>query len=169
MNSGPSEFTDLSPFGSSTTLSFENGTLPTLRDGDSFSDNVTSNDQLVQDPAEDEPEPEPESQDHQPNYTEEEDDPLGVKKLALSFDYLVYQITEKVQSLALQTEDTVKYKKQVAETQLNEVEESITSLNKLLKACEDLDNDFTKLEQISLIVTDFKTRIRQLESYFKKV
>lgn len=108
-----------------------------------------------------------ESEEVEFKYNEEEDDPLGVKKLALSFDYLVYQITEKVQDLALQTEETVKYKKKLTEDQLNVVDESVLKLKALLDDCKKIDDDFTKLEQISFIVSDFKKRIRKLENYFK--
>ncbi|CCH45490.1 hypothetical protein BN7_5072 [Wickerhamomyces ciferrii] len=97
------------------------------------------------------------------NYNEEEDDPLGVKRLALSFDYLLYKITEKVDSLAQQTELSVLSKKNQVDVQLIDVENSMNNLKNLIKNCDELDNEFSMVEQINYIVNDFKHRIADLE------
>lgn len=102
------------------------------------------------------------------SYVEEEDDPLGVKKLALSFDYLMYKISEKMEALSRQTEASVVSRKDEADKELVEIEESMNNLKELIKKCEDLDNDFTRIEQISVIVTDFKQRIKALEANAKR-
>ncbi|ODQ60466.1 hypothetical protein WICANDRAFT_12805, partial [Wickerhamomyces anomalus NRRL Y-366-8] len=98
---------------------------------------------------------------------EEEDDPLGVKKLALSFDYLLYKISEKMEVLAQQTESSVISRKDEAERELLDVETSANNLKDLIQKCDNLDNDFTMLEQISIIVSDFKQRIKNLELQIK--
>lgn len=102
------------------------------------------------------------------SYVEEEDDPLGVKKLALSFDYLMYKISEKMETLSRQTEASVISRKDEADQDLIEVEQSMENLRELMMKCDDLDNDFTRIEQISVIVADFKQRVKALEALAKK-
>ncbi len=109
----------------------------------------------------------PEDPQLESEYVEEEDDPLGVKKLALSFDYLLYKISEKMEVLAQQTESSVISRKDEAERELLDVETSANNLKDLIQKCDDLDNDFTMLEQISIIVSDFKQRIKNLELQIK--
>lgn len=109
-----------------------------------------------------------EPQEHlESNYVEEEDDPLGVKKLALSFDYLLYKISEKMEGLAQQTEASVISRKEEADRELVDVESSMGYLKALIQKCDELDNDFSKIEQISVIVGDFKERIKDLEPKIK--
>jgi len=102
------------------------------------------------------------------NYVEEEDDPLSVKKLALSFDYLMYKVSEKMGALAQQTETSVVSRKDEADKQLIDIETSMNNLKLLIRKCDDLDADFTMIEQIGFLVTDFKERVKSLEAQIIK-
>ncbi|CDR38890.1 CYFA0S02e07998g1_1 [Cyberlindnera fabianii] len=100
-------------------------------------------------------------------YDEEEDDPLGVKKLALSFDYLMYRICTKMEAIAEKTELAVCEKEAEVNQQLVDAENSMERLRELMKACDDIEMEFAKLEQIGMFVQEFKDRIDSLEKYYK--
>ncbi|ODV98383.1 hypothetical protein PACTADRAFT_31778 [Pachysolen tannophilus NRRL Y-2460] len=92
-----------------------------------------------------------------------EDDPLGVKQLALNFDYLMYKISDRVKSLSEQTEDSITFQKNNYESDVARINMNLLKLNRLLKDCQELMNEFNKIGQIGLIAQDFKKRIIEIE------
>lgn len=108
----------------------------------------------------------PQEEEH--SYNEEEDDPLGVKRLALSFDYLLYKIQDRVTQLAEQTHLSVERTVGDAEEQLVLVEESITRLRALTRTCDEIETEFLGVEQIGVIVREFTNRLDALERFYRR-
>lgn len=102
-----------------------------------------------------------------PAYNEEEDDPLGVKKLALSFDYLLFKIKERVEGLAEQTLLSVQNTRDGTDLQMVDVAKSINKLKECQQSCRQLSDEFMMIEQIGHIVEGFRGRLALLEKEFR--
>lgn len=103
----------------------------------------------------------------------EGDDPLEIKKLAVSFDYLMYKIKDRVTSLAERTFEAVSAKHQWINSdylgkQLD-VSGQLEEIDGILQACDAVENQFMRLEQLELFVADFGRRIAKLEEMQKLV
>lgn len=103
----------------------------------------------------------------------EDDDPLRIKDLAVSYDYLMYKIHDHIESLLETTFQSVETKQRLIEQDYFEdqlhMDENIAQAQKLLKQCDDLELLFMKLDQLYLFVDDFKTRVAYLETEFDKI
>lgn len=94
----------------------------------------------------------------------EEDDPLNVRQLGVTFDYLMFQISEKIAEISQETENDVVLLQKTSELKVNEMDKIIASLKKLIADCTELENDFERIKQLGFIVAEFKTRIDNIKS-----
>lgn len=109
------------------------------------------------------------------NYTSmpEDDDPLKIKDLAVSYDYLMYKIHDHITTLAEKTYESVQKKQQLVENdyfhdQLH-LDENIADAQELLKQCDEIQLQFMKLDQLYVFVEDFKKRLMVVESEFNRL
>lgn len=101
------------------------------------------------------------------------DDPLGLKELAIRYDYLMFKIQDRISSLADQTYQSVLAKQTAIEDnyfkeQLN-LDSKIDEINKVVDSCNELELEFMKLEQIEGFINDFKQRLVGLEREYNKL
>lgn len=99
------------------------------------------------------------------------EDPLGIDKLSVDYDYLLYKISDYVSSIQLQTTGICKRQNEIITEGIVEgvIEKNIEDLKELLKKCEELENHFDMLDQIALITETFKIRIVQVVHDYKEV
>ncbi|KAH3674410.1 hypothetical protein WICMUC_003247 [Wickerhamomyces mucosus] len=97
-------------------------------------------------------------------YSEDDDDPLGVKQLAVSFDYLMFKINDNLKNLTSETEKYLIDQKTSLTKELESVDAMTDSLKHVMDKCANLNSEFMKIKQISFIAADFKERIRYIES-----
>ncbi|KAG0664561.1 Cyclin cln1 [Maudiozyma exigua] len=89
------------------------------------------------------------------------DDPLGINKLAVDYDYLMYKIDDYVQSIQLQTHSICMQHDKVIKEEIIEgiIDKNIAEFKALLESCNELENYFDMLEQISFISDTFRQRL----------
>ncbi|GMF06219.1 unnamed protein product [[Candida] boidinii] len=100
-------------------------------------------------------------------YEDESDDPLNVKELALSFDYLTYKIQDRVKTLSENIEVNLSFSKSNYEMEIFKITENLEHVKMLIKECDYLNDEFSKLEQINLISRDFVSRLTILDKRLK--
>ncbi|GBL50986.1 hypothetical_protein [Candidozyma auris] len=103
----------------------------------------------------------------------EDDDPLKIKDLAVTYDYLMYKIHDHIATLSEITYKSVQTKQRLIEQdyfqhQLH-LDENVAEIQSLLKSCDDIELQFMKLDQLYSFVDDFKARVAYLEEEFDKV
>lgn len=101
------------------------------------------------------------------------DDPLELKGLLVSFDYLMYKIRDRIAGLIEDTERAVVLKQQSIEedylgSQLK-VFETMDEIAGLEKRCDELEGEFVKLDQLYEFVADFRARLAAVEAGFARV
>ncbi|KAK6456267.1 uncharacterized protein RJT20DRAFT_5659 [Scheffersomyces xylosifermentans] len=100
-------------------------------------------------------------------------DPLELRKLALSYDYLIYKINDHVSTLAETTYQSIQNKQQLIEKNYLQdqlkLDEEMKDVDSLLKKCTQLELDFLKLDQLNMFIQDFKQRLDVLEREFSQV
>lgn len=109
------------------------------------------------------------------NQSVEEDpvDPLELHKLLLSFDYLMFKIKDNIANLTDQTYRSIIQKQKLInddylQDQLHLLQE-LDYCDLLLRKCDQLENDFSKLQQLYLFVDNFKLCLTTLESEFEQL
>ncbi|PVH14212.1 uncharacterized protein CXQ87_002339 [Candidozyma duobushaemuli] len=99
-----------------------------------------------------------------------DDDPLRIKDLAVSYDYLMYKIHDHIASLSETTFSSVESKQRLIEQdyfqQQLQLDKNIADAQALLDQCDDLELQFMKLDQLYSFVDDFKDRVARLEKEF---
>ncbi|KAI5961994.1 hypothetical protein KGF57_001534 [Candida theae] len=100
----------------------------------------------------------------------QETDPLELHKLSLSYDYLMFKIKDYIKTLTDQTYDSVLRKQNLInddyfEKQLN-LSRQYEDIDKLLKTCNELEQEFMKIDQLEMFVRDFKQRLDAIEKRF---
>ncbi|EGV66696.1 hypothetical protein PSN45_002684 [Yamadazyma tenuis] len=102
----------------------------------------------------------------------EEEDPMGLKQLALSYDYLIYKINDHVKSLSDITFESVSQKESLIKRdylqQQLKLDMEMAQIDKLLVECDKLELEFMKLDQLKGFVDDFKVRVSRLETQFSR-
>ncbi|CCF58551.1 hypothetical protein KAFR_0E04000 [Kazachstania africana CBS 2517] len=98
-------------------------------------------------------------------------DPLNINKLSVDYDYLLYKISDHVQSIQLDVKEICEKQYGLINNEiiLNVIDENIKNFKILLQKCEDLENYFDMLDQIGVIAESFKERIKQISIEYKKV
>lgn len=99
------------------------------------------------------------------------EDPLGIDKLSVDYDYLLYKIADYVSSIEFQTNQICKRQHElITEHIVSEiVEENIKMFKELMRKCEELENHFDMLDQINLITEKFKMRLAQVSRDYKEL
>ncbi|CAI4057372.1 hypothetical protein SUVZ_02G4690 [Saccharomyces uvarum] len=89
------------------------------------------------------------------------DDPLGIDKLTVDYDYLLYKIKDYVQSIQLDTTELCKKQNELIVSGIieNTIGKNIVKFEELLKKCDELENHFEMLNQLAMITDTFKERI----------
>lgn len=102
---------------------------------------------------------------------ESNEDSLGIDKLSVDYDYLLYKIADYVSSIEFQTNQICKRQNAlITENILNGiVDENIKNFKEILSKCEKLENYFDMLDQIYMITENFKTRLAQVARDYKEL
>lgn len=90
----------------------------------------------------------------------------------MNFEYLMYKISDRINTLADQTHESVISKSKAVETyfqQQLQLEQVLTEIDTCQKDCRDLEDIFVKLEQLYVFVDDFKKRLDIIESEYALV
>lgn len=99
-----------------------------------------------------------------------DDDPLGLKQLALHYDYLIYRINDHIAGLSQDTYEAVSTKERaVTQEYLGDqlqLAQQLEDVDVLLQKCSELELEFMKVDQLKVFVGDFKERVLQLEMEF---
>lgn len=100
-------------------------------------------------------------------------DPLELRKLSLSYDYLMYKISDYINTLTEQTYQAVLSKQyQINQEYLNDqlkLFDNYEKIDDLLKMVNNLEMEFLKLDQLDQFILDFKQRLNVLEYEFDKL
>lgn len=98
------------------------------------------------------------------------EDPLGLKELAVSYDYLIYKINDYIKNLSDQTYDAVTAKLSlICNDYLNDqlqLDKELNDVDLLLEECNAMEIEFLKVKQLSMFINDFKLRLANLENSF---
>lgn len=95
--------------------------------------------------------------------TQDDSDPLGISQLSLAFNYTLYKIQDTLQSLTLQTEEYLVHQFSLFNQDLSNIDLGMEELKIAARKCADLKMRFHTIEQIGMIVHEFKSRIEILE------
>ncbi|QPG76322.1 hypothetical protein FOA43_003708 [Brettanomyces nanus] len=96
-----------------------------------------------------------------------DDDPLEVRRLALTFDYLMYKIQDHVTGLSDAVTQNVDYTKKQRQLELSQINRDIHDARKLISECNCINLEIDKLEQLQLMTRDFKERLTVIDSRTK--
>ncbi|VEU20037.1 DEKNAAC100279 [Brettanomyces naardenensis] len=99
---------------------------------------------------------------------EEEEDPLQVRRLALTFDYLMYKIQDHTTVLSEAVAQNVDYTKKQQEFEISQVNRRIKEARKIINECNRTDLEIDKLEQLQLMTRDFRDRLASLDTRLKR-
>lgn len=93
---------------------------------------------------------------------QEEEDLLGINKLSVDYNYLLYKIQDYVESIQLQTSKICARENQLIVQDIvgDIVDPNIEQFKELLRKCDELEQHFDMLEQIEMISLSFKDRLR---------
>lgn len=97
-------------------------------------------------------------------------DHLELKSLAVNFDYLMYQISNRISTLADQTHGSVTAKVMFVENDYLQQQLRLDGILAEIDACQcdcnALEALFAKLDQLYAFVDDFRSRLAVLEAAF---
>ncbi|CCD23586.1 Cnl1p NDAI_0B05530 [Naumovozyma dairenensis CBS 421] len=100
-----------------------------------------------------------------------EEDPLGIDKLSIDFDYLLYKIHGYVETIQLQTIDICHNQYTLIDEGIIEgvIDRNIQEFKKLLEKCNELENHFDMLDQIEMITKTFSERLTDLVTEYRQI
>ncbi|CAB4253767.1 similar to Saccharomyces cerevisiae YDR357C CNL1 Protein of unknown function [Maudiozyma barnettii] len=103
------------------------------------------------------------------NNSSNNDDPLGINRLAVDYDYLMYKINDYVQSIQIQTHDICQQHEATIRNDIVEgiIDKNVAEFKSLLEKCSELENYFDMLEQITFISDTFKQRLDTIFNQLK--
>lgn len=108
-----------------------------------------------------------------PTPSNNDPDPLELRKLSLSYDYLMYKINDYINTLTEQTYQAIVSKQyQINQEYLNDqlkLFDNYDKIDELLKTVNNLEMEFLKLDQLDQFIFDFKQRLNILECEFDKL
>ncbi|CCC70807.1 hypothetical protein NCAS_0F03230 [Naumovozyma castellii] len=98
-------------------------------------------------------------------------DPLGIDKLSVDYDYLLYKIRDHVESIQLQTTQLCRTQNELVTNEIveNIIDRNISEFKLLLEKCEELENHFDMLDQIAIITESFNDRISAIIADYKQI
>ncbi|EDO18112.1 hypothetical protein Kpol_1031p16 [Vanderwaltozyma polyspora DSM 70294] len=96
---------------------------------------------------------------------------LGIDKLSVDYDYLLYKINDYVNSIQIQTKEVCQRQNELISQNVVEdiVDVNIQSFKDILSKCEELENYFTMLDQIEMISDTFHGRIDDVLKEYRKL
>ncbi|EHN02987.1 YDR357C-like protein [Saccharomyces cerevisiae x Saccharomyces kudriavzevii VIN7] len=99
------------------------------------------------------------------------DDPLGIDKLTVDYDYLLYKIKDYVQSIQLDTTELCKKQNELIVNGIIEstIDKNIARFEELLKKCDELENHYEVLNQLATITDTFKERIAEAVNEYNEL
>ncbi|CAK9438662.1 uncharacterized protein LODBEIA_P28860 [Lodderomyces beijingensis] len=102
-----------------------------------------------------------------PNSPGEEPDPLELRKLSLTYDYLLFKIRDHIKTLTDQTYAAVLQRQELIskdylEDQL-QLSKQYKDIEELIRTCDDLEAEFMKIDQLEMFIEGFKERLGILE------
>ncbi|KAG2732517.1 hypothetical protein G9P44_004934 [Scheffersomyces stipitis] len=107
------------------------------------------------------------TRDYESRDSEDDPDPLELRKLALSYDYLIYKINDHVSTMADTTYQSILSKQKLIENNYFEdqlhLQDELDHVETLLDNCTQLELEFMKLDQLKMFIDDFKSRLDVLE------
>ncbi|SCU93134.1 LAMI_0E13344g1_1 [Lachancea mirantina] len=98
-------------------------------------------------------------------------DPFGIDRLSVHYDYLLYRIQDYVSSIHLQTTNVCRRQNELVEQGIigEVIDGNIEQMQKVLRQCEELENEFDKLDQIDQIVQSFHDRIKDVADSYRQL
>ncbi|KAI5961193.1 uncharacterized protein KGF55_004118 [Candida pseudojiufengensis] len=131
---------------------------------------TTANKQKHKDAELKSPSPQERSQDTDPI---SESDPLELHQLSLSYDYLMYKIKDYIKTLTDQTYTSILQKQRYINEDYFEKQLKLSTqyekIDELMKKCNELELEFSKIDQLVLFVEEFNHRLDAIESRFKEL
>lgn len=88
----------------------------------------------------------------------------GIEAVSKRFQEVLQAIAQRVRVLSDQTERSVNYTKAQVDGEIEDVDKEINRLKNIMKTCDELEVEFTKIRQIGEISEDFKRRLKNIES-----
>lgn len=97
------------------------------------------------------------------------EDPLGIDKLSVDYDYLLYKINDYVTSIQMETIAICKRHNELITDGIVEgvIEKNIQGFDEILKKCQELENHFDMMDQIAQISESFKFRLKHIIHDYK--
>ena len=101
----------------------------------------------------------------------EEEDALGINKLIVDYDYLLYKINDRVQSIQYRTDLLCKRQNQLIGDDIIRglIDVNIDHFKHILKQCDELENHFDMMDQIDMIVQTFKNRLQDINTEYTNI
>lgn len=102
---------------------------------------------------------------------EPHEDSLGIDKLSVNYDYLLYKIADHVSTIEFQTNQICRRQNELITKDIvgGIIDENIKHFKGILRKCEELENHFDMLDQINSITENFKTRLAQVARDYKEL
>lgn len=99
------------------------------------------------------------------------EDPLGIDKLSVDYDYLIYRIQDYVESIGLETTRICERQNKLITEDIvaQEIDHNIQEFKRLLEKCDALENHFDMLNEIAIITESFKERLDQVVKDYKSL
>lgn len=112
-----------------------------------------------------------EEQDNNSLRTDQDVNDIGINRLILDYDYLLYKINDYVQSIQLRTNLLCKEQNRLIETDIISglINSNIEHLNYILKKCDELETHFDMMDQIDQIVQSFKNRLQSVRLEYNEL
>lgn len=99
--------------------------------------------------------------------SEPEESLYGIDDISQKFQDLLAAIDQRIKVLAGQTEKSVTGTRSKVDQEIDDVDKEISRLKDIMKTCDDLEMEFTKIRQIGEIAGDFVRRLKAVESDLK--
>lgn len=96
---------------------------------------------------------------------------LGINRLILDYDYLLYKINDYVQSIQLRTNLLCMEQNRLIEADIIDglINANIDHLKYILEKCDELETHFDMMDQIDQIVQSFKDRLQSIRSEYNQL
>lgn len=103
--------------------------------------------------------------------TDTGDNSLGIDKLSIDYDYLIFKINDYISSIQLQTKEICQRQNELISEGIikNVINENILKFKVLLESCEELENNFDMLDQIQIISESFAQRLREVTKNYIEI
>lgn len=100
--------------------------------------------------------------------TDNDEDPLEVRNVALVFDYLMYKIKDHVAEITDSVIQNVDYARNQQELEISRVNRHIKKARQLITKCDRTDMEIEKLVQLQSITKDFCDRLMNVDRHMNE-